>query len=60
MEGWHEQDAFWVKWAPFLFGEQRCEEGPEQAPASDAMLTGGGRQAVFYSVVVAPRGESRT
>jgi len=60
MEGWHEQDAFWVKWAPDMFGEPRYEETPVLAPASDAMLTGGGRQAVFYSVVVAPRGESRT
>jgi len=30
MNAWHEQDAFWAKWAPFLFEEQRWEQAQEQ------------------------------
>ena len=30
MDAWHEQDAFWVKWAPVLFDERRWEQTQEE------------------------------
>ena len=30
MQAWHEQDAFWTKWAPFLFEERRWEQAQEE------------------------------
>lgn len=30
MSVWHEQDAFWTKWAPFLFHERRWEQAQEE------------------------------
>ena len=30
MEAWHEQDAFWVKWAPVIFDERRWEQTQEE------------------------------
>ena len=26
MKAWHEQDAFWTKWAPFMFDQRRWEQ----------------------------------
>lgn len=30
MKAWHDQDAFWVKWAPVLFDERRWEQTQEE------------------------------
>ena len=30
MKAWHERDAFWIKWAPFLFEERRWEQAREE------------------------------
>jgi len=30
MKQWHEQDAFWTKWGPFLFERRRWEQAPEE------------------------------
>jgi SAM-dependent methyltransferase len=30
MNAWHEQDTFWVKWAPVLFHERRWEKTQEE------------------------------
>jgi SAM-dependent methyltransferase len=30
MKAWHEEDAFWTKWAPFLFEERRWEQAQEE------------------------------
>jgi len=30
MSQWHEQDAFWTRWAPFLFHQRRWDQAPEE------------------------------
>ena len=30
MKAWHEQDAFWEKWAPFIFQGHRWEDTPDE------------------------------
>jgi SAM-dependent methyltransferase len=30
MKAWHEEDAFWTKWAPFMFHERRWEQAQEE------------------------------
>jgi len=30
MNAWHEQDTFWMKWAPVLFHERRLEKAQEE------------------------------
>ena len=38
MGAWHERDAFWVKWAPFLFGEQRWQQTPQEVTEIVSLL----------------------
>jgi SAM-dependent methyltransferase len=38
MKAWHEQDAFWAKWAPFLFGERRWEQAQEEVVNITSLL----------------------
>lgn len=30
MKAWYEEDAFWTKWAPFMFHERRWEQAQEE------------------------------
>ena len=38
MKAWHEEDAFWTKWAPFMFHQRRWEQAREEVTSIISLL----------------------
>jgi len=47
MKAWHEDDAFWRKWAPFMFPERRWEQAQEEVANIISLLKIGPRASVL-------------
>lgn len=47
MNAWHEQDAFWTKWAPVMFHERRWEKAAEEVANIISLLNIGQTASVL-------------
>jgi len=47
MNAWHEQDAFWMKWASVMFHGRRWEKAPEEVASITALLNIGETASVL-------------
>jgi SAM-dependent methyltransferase len=47
MNAWHEQDAFWEKWAPIMFHERRWEKTAEEVANIISLLNIGEATSVL-------------
>jgi len=47
MNAWHEQDTFWMKWAPVMFHERRWEKAPEEVANIISLLNIGETASVL-------------
>jgi SAM-dependent methyltransferase len=68
MEAWHEQDGFWMKWAPVMFHQHRWEQAQEEVANIISLLKIGPEASVLdlccgpgrHSLQLARRGFSVT